>query len=203
MDMSGMDQPMINGDCPGEYRSPANTPPRKAGLLSSLGIDMQLLAQSIVYCSIVLCGLLVAVPLGVTSVSTHGDVIKLKHFPRYWPFVRGIHRSPVNSPLKGQWRGALMFSLICVWINGCVNHGEAENLIRYRAHYNVIVMNMSYTVQYIPWHIHDLTHWGWNKIAALSQATFSDPFSWMKIYELHLKFHWDLFLRFKLTIFQH
>ena len=32
-----------------------------------------------------------------------------KHFPRYWPFVRGIHRSPVNSPHKGQWRGALMF----------------------------------------------------------------------------------------------
>ena len=41
------------------------------------------------------------------------DVIKWKHFPRYWPFVRGIHRSPVNSPLKGQWRGGLMFSLIC------------------------------------------------------------------------------------------
>ena len=34
-------------------------------------------------------------------------------FPRYWPFVRGIHRSPVNFLQKGQWRGALMFSLIC------------------------------------------------------------------------------------------
>ena len=43
----------------------------------------------------------------------HDDVIKLKHFPRYWPFVRGIHRSPVNSPHKDQWRGALIFSLIC------------------------------------------------------------------------------------------
>ena len=43
---------------------------------------------------------------------SHDDVIKWKHFPRYWPFVRWIHRSPVNSPLKGQWRGALMFSLI-------------------------------------------------------------------------------------------
>ena len=41
----------------------------------------------------------------------HDDVIKWKHFPRYWIFVRGIHRSPVNSPHKGQWRGALMFSL--------------------------------------------------------------------------------------------
>ena len=36
-----------------------------------------------------------------------------KYFSRHWPFVRGIHRSPVNSPHKGQWRGALVFSLIC------------------------------------------------------------------------------------------
>ena len=50
---------------------------------------------------------------------------QMKHFPRYWPFVRGIHLSPVNSPHKGQWRGALMFSLICVWINGSVNTREA------------------------------------------------------------------------------
>ena len=42
----------------------------------------------------------------------HDDVIQWKHFPRYWPFVREIHRSPVNFPHKGQWRGALMFSLI-------------------------------------------------------------------------------------------
>ena len=44
---------------------------------------------------------------------SHDDVIKWKHFPRYWPFVRGIHRSPVDSPHKSQWRGALIFSLIC------------------------------------------------------------------------------------------
>ena len=70
----------------------------------------------------------------------HDDVIKWKHFPRYWPFVRGIHRSPVNSPHKGQWRGALMFSLICVWINGWVNNREAGDLRHYCAHYDVTVM---------------------------------------------------------------
>ena len=32
---------------------------------------------------------------------TEDAVIKWKHLPRYWPFVRGIHRSPVNSPHKG------------------------------------------------------------------------------------------------------
>ena len=71
----------------------------------------------------------------------HDDVIKWKHFPRNWPFVRGIHRSPVNSPHKGQWRGALMFPLICVWINDWVNNLEAGDLRRYRVHYDVIVMS--------------------------------------------------------------
>ena len=70
----------------------------------------------------------------------HDDVIKWKHFPRCWPFVRGIHRSPVNSPHKGQWRGALIFSSICVWINGWVNNREAGDLRRYRAHFDVTVM---------------------------------------------------------------
>ena len=68
------------------------------------------------------------------------DVIKWKHFPRYWPFVLGIHRSPLISPHKGQWRGALMFSLICACINGWVNNGEAGDLRCHRAHYDVTVM---------------------------------------------------------------
>ena len=70
----------------------------------------------------------------------HDDVMKWKHFPRYWPFVRGIHRSPVNSLHKGQWRGALMFSLACVWINGWVNNREAGGLRDHRTHYVVTVM---------------------------------------------------------------
>ena len=69
------------------------------------------------------------------------DVINWEHFPRNWPFVRGIHRSPVNSPRKGQWRGALIFSLFAAWISGWVNNGETGDLRRHRAHYDVIVMN--------------------------------------------------------------
>ena len=75
-----------------------------------------------------------------TKLAWHDDVIKWKHFPRNWPFVRGIHRSPVNSPHKGQWLGALMFSLICVWINAWVNNREAGDLRSYLAHYDVTVM---------------------------------------------------------------
>ena len=74
------------------------------------------------------------------SYPIHDYVIKWKHFPRYWPFVRGIHRSPVNSPHKGQWHGALMFSLICAWINGWINNREAGDLRRQRAHYDITVM---------------------------------------------------------------
>ena len=79
--------------------------------------------------------------------SQHDDVIKWKHFPRYWPFVRGIHRLPVNSPHKGQWRRALMFSLICTWINSWVNNHEAGDLRCHHTHYDVIVMGQ---VNYIP-----------------------------------------------------
>ena len=71
---------------------------------------------------------------------SHDDVIKWKPFPRYWPFVRGIHRSPVTSPHEGQWRGALVFCLIWAWINAWVNNPKAGDFRRHRAHYDVIVM---------------------------------------------------------------
>ena len=74
----------------------------------------------------------------IMMTSSNGNI-----FPRYWPFVRGIHRSPMNSPHQGQWRGALMFSLTCVWINGWVNNREAGDLRRYRANYDVIVLHIT------------------------------------------------------------
>ena len=85
-----------------------------------------------------------------TRIDFHDDVIKWKSSPRYWPFVRGIHRSPVNSPHKGQWRGALMFSLFHASINGGVNNREAGDLRRHRAHYDVTVMNSRNTSAPMP-----------------------------------------------------
>ena len=76
----------------------------------------------------------------MTKSSNHDDVTKWKHFPCSWHFVRGIHRWPVNSPHKGQWRGALMFSLICAWINGWVNNRDAGDLRLHRANYDVTIM---------------------------------------------------------------
>ena len=87
------------------------------------------------------CTSLKPYPSAVLRMVYHDDVIKRKHFPRYWSFMRGIHRLPVNSPPKGQWREALMLSLICAWINAWVNNREAGDLKRHRAHYDVTVMD--------------------------------------------------------------
>ena len=46
----------------------------------------------------------------------------------------------VNSPHKCQWRGVLMFSLICAWTNGCANNRDAGDLRKPRAHYDATVM---------------------------------------------------------------
>ena len=77
----------------------------------------------------------------------YDDDIKLKHFPRYWPFVWGIHRSRVSSPHKGQRHGALMFSLTCALIDGWENIREAGDLTHHRAHYDDFVMLFQWYVR--------------------------------------------------------
>ena len=100
---------------------------------------------------------------------------QMETLPPYWPFVRGIHRSPVNSPHKGQWRGAVMFSLICTWINGWVNKREASDLRRHCAHYDVIVMSRDL-----------VSHHGVSSLRPIQDGlhfaddAFSNVFSWKK-----------------------
>ena len=69
---------------------------------------------------------------------------------------------------------------VCVCLSVCINHKLVNTITR-----------------------HPLTHWGRDKMASISQTTFSNAFTWMKMYELRLKIHWSLFLRVHLTIFQH
>ena len=85
--------------------------------------------------------------LGRVLYSTHDDVIKWKHFPCHWPFVRGIHRSPVNSHTKASDTEIWCF-VICPWINRWVNNHEASDLRRNRAHYHVIVMTYFQTMMW-------------------------------------------------------
>ena len=89
---------------------------------------------------------------------------QIETFSTYWPFVRGIHRSPVNFPHKGQWRGALKFSLICAWTNGWVNNRHAGDLRRHRANYDVTVMK-----EYIPF-------WFWDIMACFRKWPMVVPF---------------------------
>ena len=84
----------------------------------------------------------------------HDDVIKWKHFPRYWHFVSGTNRSPVDSPHKGLWRGpgdAELWCFISAWTNGWVNNLDAGDLRRHRANYNVTVMVITVTVMDFLW----------------------------------------------------
>ena len=62
-----------------------------------------------------------------------------------------IHRSPVNSTHKGQWRRALILPLIFVWTNGWVTNRDAGDLRRYRAHYHVteIFCGKRYAIGYL------------------------------------------------------
>ena len=84
------------------------------------------------------------VPLVLAAL--HGDVIKWKNFPCYWPFMRGIHRSLVVSLHKDQWRRTLMFSLICAGTNGWSNNRSTGDLRRHHAHYNVILIKRPYWI---------------------------------------------------------
>ena len=66
---------------------------------------------------------------------------QMETFSALLALVPGIHRSPVNFAHKGQWRGTLMFSLICASINGWVNSRKAGDLRRHLAHYDVTIMH--------------------------------------------------------------
>ena len=104
--------------------------------------------------------------------------MKWKHFRRCWPFVRGIHRSTVNSPHKDQWRGAMMFSLICARINGWVNTRKAGDLRHHCTHFDVIVMSRQ------------LTYWGLNKTPDILKC-------------LCLKEHFCILIQISLQLFRH
>ena len=67
----------------------------------------------------------------------------------------------------------------------------------------ILLMQCSFltpATKYIEW---ELTHWGRDKMDAISQTTLSNAFSWIKMCEFRFRFHWSLFLGFELTIFQH
>ena len=76
----------------------------------------------------------IGITLTIMMTSSNGDIFRVTGH------LCGEFTGPGEFPHKGQWRGALKFSFICVWINGWVNNGEACDLRRHRPHYDIIVM---------------------------------------------------------------
>ena len=73
------------------------------------------------------------VPSVFMMTTSNGSIFRVNGF-----FVQGIHQSLANSPQKGQWCRALLFSVIRTWINGWVNNREAGDLRRHCAHYHTM-----------------------------------------------------------------
>ena len=90
------------------------------------------------------------------------------------------------------------------WLKNYLVLSIGNVLVRMLSHLfiNVMLSNVKlllFTIDIICF----LTHWGRHKMDAISQTTFSTAFSWKKMFEFQLIFHWSLFLRVQLTIFQH
>ena len=138
----------------------------------------------------------------------------MKTFPRYWPFARGIHRSPVNSPPQRPvtLRFHVFFDLR---LNKCLNKHSwccwfetpLRSLWRHcnRSGHGWRITSPSFTwwgaVPYMQ--NTSLVNLPLDKMAAISQTIFSGAFSWMKSFVFWLKFYWSLFLRVQFTIIQH
>ena len=91
-----------------------------------------------IWCALVLCHCKDAIIIMKSADSWWHH--QMEAFSALLAICGGIHRTPVNSPHKDQWSGALMFSLISTWINCWVNNGKAGDLRRHCAHYDATVM---------------------------------------------------------------
>ena len=80
----------------------------------SIGWCIQARKHWLMHTSVVECAHSVIDDGNICRRSHHDDVIKWKHFPRYWPFVRGIHRSPVNSRTKASDAELWCFIHLCL-----------------------------------------------------------------------------------------
>ena len=91
--------------------------------------------------------------------------------------------------------------VVCLWCDGpvcCTNNDEIYT-VEWQQRNNWLINYLHRKW----WSRLCLTHWGRDKMAAISQTTLSIAFSLMKMVEFSLKFHWSLFIRVQLTIFQH
>ena len=98
---------------------------------------------------------------------------------------------------------------ICYFLHGRQWAGSRDHFVYAPSHWETSLqcnVVSHWLGAYTKWSLGSLslsTHWGRDKMVAISQTTFSNAFSWMKMFEFQLIFHWSLFPRVQLTIFQH
>ena len=146
--------------------------------------------------------------LRVTGLS-EGNSPVAGNSPHKGPVTRKI--VPFDDVIKQLWL-IILFALLPDKMSfGCSRHGwglplsSGRHDVLRRLHWPGIYGWTGGGTQWLSVGIFSylLTHWGRDKMAAISQTTLSSAFSWMKMLEFRLKFHWSLFLRVQLTIFQH
>ena len=115
-------------------------------------------------------------------------------------FVWGIHRGPVNSPHKCPVTRKLLPFWWRHYGSWIVKPSNEFTICARRTYKSTdtqfLCVTFLLTVPAV------LTHWGPDKMAVIFQTTFWNVFSWIKMCELRLRFHWTLFLWVQLTIFQ-
>ena len=117
----------------------------------------------------------------------HDDVIKWKPFPRYWPFVWGIHhRSLVVVPFTNASDAELWCFLWSVPEQTVANNRDADDLRCHRAHYDVTVMHWSYTPPYLSWI--------WKRIHSSHNEIRISGMIWMYFYNENISIKWKVFV---------
>ena len=117
-----------------------------------------------------------------------------------WPTINEILWHPFQ--VSSTWILKIWIPKLCLKFTH-QNKMRSNQYLPGRNEFKTKSMSLPPTSQ---WHIvphHWLTHWGRDKMVAIFQTTFSNAFSWMKMFKFRLKFHWSLFPRVQLTIFQH
>ena len=119
----------------------------------------------------------------------HDDVTKRKHFPCYWDFA-GNSLVAGEFPPKGQWRGALMSSLVCAWTNGWVNNRNYDDMRRHRL--AVISYQFESMAHPLTWWsiVHHITSWR----GPCRQETYFPDFRLQSTHKLMVSCYIDLYI---------
>ena len=143
-------------------------------------------------------------------------------FPRYWPFVRSPVNFPHKGQWRGTSMFSLICAWIYGWANNheagdwrryrahydvtvmtlngiCPRWCVEDYLLFVHAFQGWIDFRHLY-IDFLSqdwnraccWILSSLTHWGQDKLVTIFQTTFSNAFSWMKMYKFRLRSHWSL-----------